>query len=124
MKTRLALAGALLCALALAQTGKPVYGNEVYTPIAAVPTSPTAAFSVATEVRQVQLTNTNASTTATVTIQCTTGSVVFVKAQLAGSTSTGNHLVIGYPAGLICQGGVTWSSDVSGVTGSLRAGVQ
>jgi hypothetical protein len=120
---RLAIAGVLLCAsLFAAESGKPTYGNEVYVALAAIPTSPTAAMTATTEVREVVLTNTNASTQATVTISCTTSGTVFVKAVLNGVASQNNHLVIPYKSGLVCAGGVTWGSDVPGVNGSITGG--
>lgn len=116
--------GTLLAVSALAQTGKPVYGNEVHVVLVAVPTSPASAIPVSVEVKQIAITNTNASTQANVTISCTTSGLVFLKALVNGVSSQGNALVISYPFGLVCAGGVTWGSDVSGVTGAIRGGVQ
>lgn len=112
---------ASLCACAFGDTGKPSYGNDIYVALAAVPATPTVALTNATEVTQVVLTNTNASTAANITVSCT-GGVTFIKMLLNGVTSQANHLVLAYPKGLICTGGVTWGSDVTLVTGSINGG--
>ena len=124
MKTRrsimlagLCLALSLICSADSIRPG--LYRNVVYVPAGPVPTSPTAAFTASTDVYMVVLTNTNASTQATVTISCTTGSVVFVDALINGVSTQNNHLAIPYPDGYSCPGGVTWSSSVSGVNGFM-----
>lgn len=112
-----------LCALALADTGKPSFGTtgtHVYVALAAVPATPTAAMTSDVEITQVVLTNTNASTQATVTVSCTTSGVVFIKALINGVSSQNNHFVAAYPKGLICVGGVTWGADITLVTGSIN----
>lgn len=111
---------ACLCGPSMADTARPgLFRSPVYVAPAPIPTSPTAAFTAPTDVYMVAITNTNSSTQATVTVQCTTGSVVFIQAVLNGVSGQGNHLVVAYPDGLSCQGGVTWSSSVSGVTGTI-----
>lgn len=134
MKKTIRLIGAIAlslcftCALSAQQTSKPdIFRFHQHIPLAAIPTSPTAAIAPTGSATGVTVTsmwfvNTNNSTVVTVTVSCTTGGAVLVQAAIPGVTAGGNNIPVQLPAdGIFCAGGVTWTASSSGVNGTISA---
>lgn len=118
------LKGAVLAAALVhaQQVTKPdTFFYHVHFPLAALPTSPTAILAptngaAGLTIFGVYVTNTNASTSVTVTLSCTTGGITLAPILLQGYNSQGNNLNVPLPpGGLYCPGGLTGVASGTGI---------